>query len=154
MLHLREHSGHLYAGGSAAYDDYVEQLLLLQLGGAGYGALEVGQDGVLQSHGLRHCFHRHGLALDVLVAVEVGGSTGGKHQVVVVHLADGRLYQFLVRIDGAQLGHAEVHVLAVLENLAEGERYGAGLHSGRGHLVDERRELVVVVPVDKYNLES
>ena len=54
--------------------------------------------------------------------------------------------------DAANFGHAEVEILATLENLSEREGDAARLDTGRCNLVDERWELVVVVSVNEHHL--
>ena len=90
-LHLRQGAGNLHTGGATAHDHHVEQFLSLLLGGAGERALQVGEQGVAQAHGLGHGLHGHGPLFDVLVAKEVGCGSGRQNQVVVVDLADGGL---------------------------------------------------------------
>ena len=121
VLHFRERTGYLHARGAAAHNDDVEQLLSLHVTGTRQGALEVVQKGIAQAHRLADILHGHGFLLHVLIAKEVGRRTSRQHEIVVVHLADARLDDFLLGEDGAHLGHAVVEILALLENLAKGE---------------------------------
>ena len=56
--------------------------------------------------------------------------------------------------NAAHLGEAEVEVLSTLEDLAERESDAARFDARGGYLVDERGELMVVVAVDEYDLET
>ena len=153
VLHLRQCAGYLHTRGAAAHNHHVQQFLPFGVGGAGQGALKVVEQCVAQPHGLAHVLHGHGLLLHVLVAEEVGRSTRGEHQVVVAHLTDGGLNDFVFGEDAAHLRHAVVEVLALLKNLAEGEGNRTRLNAGRGYLIDERWKLVIVVAVDEYDLK-
>ncbi len=41
----------------------------------------------------------------------------------------------------------------LFEYFPEGKRNGTGLHTHRGHLVNQRRELVIIVLVDQHDLK-
>ena len=68
--------------------------------------------------------------------------------------ADGGLQDFLFGEDAAHFGEAEVEVLSTLEDLAERESDAARFDARGGYLVDERGELMVVVAIDEYDLET
>ena len=59
---------------------------------------------------------------------------------------------FLFLVDGFHLGHAVEKVFPSLKNAPERKGYIAGLKTGRGHLIDKGRKLVIVVFVDQHNL--
>ena len=71
-----------------------------------------------------------------------------------MHLTDGGLQNLLFGEDAAHLGEAEVEIFATLKDLAEGESDATRLNARRGHLIDERRELVVVVTIDEHDLKT
>ena len=154
VFHLRQGAGHFHTRGAAADNDDVEQLLALGFRRAGEGAFEVLEQGVAQAHGFAHVLHRDGVFGHVFVAEEVGGGAGGENQIVVVDFADGGLQDFLFGENAAHLGEAEVEVLSTLEDLAERESDAARFDARGGYLVDERGELMVVVAVDEYDLET
>ena len=79
--------------------------------------------------------------------------TGSDYQVIVFQFSDRGKYQVLFPYDRFHFGQPEKEVFPLLENLTEREGDGARFESGRGHLVEQWRELVVVVLVNQYDLE-
>ena len=59
----------------------------------------------------------------MLVAEEVGGSSGGENQIIIIHFPYGSLYDFLFGKHRPHLCHAEIKVISVLKDFAERERY-------------------------------
>ena len=68
--------------------------------------------------------------------------------------ADRGLNGFIFFVDRHHLSHAEIVVGIALKQPPNRKRNVAGLQSGRGHLIDEWRKLVVVVFVYDYHLKA
>ena len=148
-FHFREHAGNFYAGGSTAYNNDIEQFLLFKFGSTSNGALDVREDGILQSHRLINSFHRHCLVLYISVTEKIRGCSGCQNQIIVFHLTDGGLDKLLFWENSAQFSHAIIEVFLVLKVFAKRKGDGTGFHSGRRYLIDKRRKLVVVVFINE-----
>ena len=95
-------------------------------------------------------FHGVGVAFDFLVAEEVGAGAGGDDEEVVVHApAVLQIDAACGGVDAAHFALAEAGVRAAVEQFAEGVADVGGRHEAGGHLVNQRREEVVVVFVDE-----
>ena len=152
LTHFCQSTGNFHTGRTAAYYHNVEQLSALFFCGAGIGTLKGIEQSITQTHGLVDGLHRHGLFLQTAVTKVIGSSAGSKDKIVVVELANGGLNYLVLRIYGTQLTHSVEHILAAGKHLAEREGNGAYLQTGSGNLVNERRELMEIVLVDKNNL--
>ncbi len=109
---------------------------------------------VAKSHRVADSLHRECVARNLLVAKEIGCCPHAQHQVVVVNGADRGLNSFFFFVDRLHLSHAEIVVGIALEQPPDRKRDVAGLQTSRGYLVDEWRELVVVVFVYDYHLKA
>ena len=93
---------------------------------------------------------RPGVLLGALGAEVVGRRAGGDDQVVVVHgaaVVEGD--QLLGGVDAGDLALPEADVLLRHPGGAQEERHVTGVQAGGGHLVQQRLERVVGVPVDQ-----
>ena len=153
-LHLRQRSGNLHTSSTTTYNYNIEQLLTLLLCSAGQRTLEVGEQGIAQTHCLGHSLHRYCPLLDVLIAKEIGCGSGCQYKIVVVDLADRGLQNLLVGVYHTSLSHAEIEVLALAEYLTEGERDTARVDTSRGYLINKRWKLMEVVLVDQHYLHA
>ena len=153
-FHLRESTRNLHSRGAAAHNHHIEQLLTLLLRGTCQRAFKIAQQRVTQSHSLRDGLHRHCLIGYIAVSEKVACSAGGKDKIVILHLSDRRLYDFLLRKDGTHLCHTEIEVVLTTEYLSERKRYLPGLDARRGNLIYQRRELMVVVSVHQNHLHA
>jgi len=57
----------------------------------------------------------------------------------------------LAEVDGDNVVHLHIHIVMAAENVAEGKRRIAGRKCARCHLIKERLELLIVIPVDERN---
>ena len=153
IFHLRQCACYFDTSGTTTDNHNIEQFLSLGFAGAGESALKIFEQGVAESHGFTHILHGNGVLFHVFIAEEVGGCSCRKDQIVVRNLTNGGLENLLVGEYTTHLSHAEIKILTAMKKFAEGERDTAGLDASRSHLIDERWELVVVVAVDKDNLE-
>ena len=88
-----------------------------------------------------------------LHAKEVRNASGGQYQIVVLQERLIRLDDSGVEIDAMDVGHSEVDERMPPKETSDGIGDLARPQLGRGYLVQEREEGVVVVPVDQRGSE-
>ena len=89
----------------------------------------------------------------ILVAKEISGSSCCKDQIVVRNFTDRSLENILFSKHATHLRQAEIEIFASVEKLSEGERDATGFNARRSHLIDEWRELVIIVTVNQHHLK-
>jgi hypothetical protein len=152
-LEFGNRAGQFHARGAAAHHHVVEQPFLDAQVVGEHGLFHVLENLAAHVEGLRHLLEREALLDEFVVAEVVGARPRAEHQHVVADVADGGLHAVLLRHDPVDEGHAEVEVLFVVEDLAQGGGNGVGFEAGRCHLVEQRLERMVVVPVEHHQLE-
>ena len=151
-LHFGERSGDLDARCASARDDHVQQFVAFALRGRGERPFEVRQQRIAQCRRLRDALHRQRVAPEVFVSVEVGRRARGQHEFVVLQRPDRGPQGVALRVDGLRFGHSEVEIALFAEDPAERKRDRRGLQTGRRHLINQRLELMIVVPVHEHHL--
>ena len=153
LLHLRHSPRNFYPRRTASDDHDVHQRLSAHRVFLRLCLFKVTQDGVAQPHGLAHRLHRECGSLNLLVAEEVCPGTCRQNKVVVMDVAYGSRDLLPGCIHRLHLCHTEEEVFLSLEEPTEGERDAARFETGRGDLINQGRELVVIVLVDQDHLE-
>ena len=153
LLHLRHSPRNFYPRRTASDDHDVHQRLPARRVFLRLRLFKIPQDGVAQLHGLANGLHGERGGLDFLVPEEVCPGTCRQYKVVVVDVAYGSHDPLPGRIHRFHLRHPEEEVLVSLEETAEGEGDAARFETGGSHLINQWRELVIVVLVDQNHLE-
>ncbi len=151
--HLRERPGDLGPGGPGADDDEGEGPLLDQAGLALHRVEDVDDLGA-QPVGVVDRVEREGVLLGPGGLEEARPRAGRQHQRVAGEAAPvlGR-DRPLRGVHGCGLGDHHLHVGMGVEQLVQGEGDVGARQLRRRHLVEQRLELVVVVPVDQGDVD-
>jgi len=151
---LRDGAGHLDPGRASADDREAEEPAPggRVLGPA--GSLELGQDPVAQGEPFAELFQPHRVLGERPVAEVIALGAGGQHEVVVANRSVVGQQAAPVEVDAGDLGLAEVGVVQRADELAHGPRDLTGIQERACHLVEQRREQVVVVAVDDEDVDG
>ena len=146
VAELGERAGGLDAGGTTT-DDHDAQVGVLAVDGE---LLEVLEELVAHLEGVRALVERDRELLGTGGAEEVGGDAVGEHEVVVGDRDVAvEAKQLLVVVDAGDDALEEAHVALAGAHGAQEPRDVAGVQAGGGHLVEQRLERVVRVPVNQ-----
>ena len=126
-------------------------LTRLALIGAGFtcGALELMNEMTAQRDCLLQRLHRIGVARNALVAEEIRRRTSRKHEVIVGDLTVLRDQHAPILIDTKRLRHKEIDIVVVLEELACGVGDLRRREYSRTHLIEQRLEQMIIMPIHK-----
>ena len=151
---LGQRAGVLHAGRPAAHDHEGEPLRPLGRIGGLRRPLQARQDVVAEPHRLVERLHADG-PLGQLGVSEVGvGAAGRQHQGVVGdRVAAGHREPAGVEVDGGDSGLAEADVAGAAEHRPERVGDVGRVEQRGGHLVQQRREQVVVAGVEQEDVD-
>jgi hypothetical protein len=99
-----------------------------------------------------HIFHRDGVLPDVFHPEIVGLRTRCDHEPVVVQFSVAQYYFVVRSIHTLQFAHTEMDIRIFPEQLAKGITDVGILQETRGYLVNKRRKKIVIVLIDKGDL--
>jgi hypothetical protein len=86
-----------------------------------------------------------------MVPEKIGGAAQCDHQPVIADVTDAGVDDFPRRVDPVDFRDVDMDVAGVLKDLPEREGDARRLEAGRGNLVHQRLEFVVVMTVDQIN---
>ena len=89
------------------------------------------------------------MRLPLVVAEVVGAAARRDDQMVVVDFAVGQLHALRATSTADRLRQPHLEVVLPAQDPANRRRDVAGRQPGRGHLIEQRREDVVVAPIDQ-----
>jgi len=78
---------------------------------------------------------------------------GSHHEVIVVHVADGRLHDLTGCINRQRLRHTKEEIRMVVKYLPERVHDRLRLYPCSGHLIKKRLKSVEILPVDEHDLD-
>ena len=118
------------------------------------GALEGQQDATPQQQRIVERLQARRVRSPLVVAeVVVRGATGHEQEVIGQRRAVGTQHAARGQVDRGDLGHADRHVALVAQDVAQRRGDVTGREPGRGHLVEQRLEQVVVGAVDQGDVD-
>ena len=145
---IRDRTGHLDAGGTAADDDESQQASPLVFVFHNFRALKGNQDAAADSRAIFNSLQAGRIARPLIVTeIRVRG-TGRDHQIVVGNFAGLRLNALLLRADAAHIFHENRGIALRAQNVPD--RPGdIRRRQCRGcHLIKKRLEAMVILSVD------
>jgi len=153
-LHLGQRPGGLDPGGSATDDDRTEALVRVALGGH---QLKAGEDDVAHLECLPAGVDPAGVLLRPGDTEEIGAHARGDDQFVVANrLAAAHDDLLLLEIDAGHGRPAEAREVAAIVGRPAAQRICdiTGVQCAGGHLVEQRLECRVRMPVDDHHLAA
>ena len=145
---LRECAGAFDAGGTAAHDREGQQLLSGLLVRRPVRGFEPRDDPVSQQQHVLQVLHRERSLGDGLVTEIGGGAAARQDQVVVAQGPAVGPHRLPLEVHGLDLPEPELGIADPAEDAPHRVRDVRAVHGRGGHLVEQGREQVVVVPVD------
>jgi hypothetical protein len=144
----------LDAGGPAAHD-YEVELTPVDERGLGVDGLEPFEHVVAQADRVLERVQGRGVVRGPGHAEPGGHGAHGHHQVIEGHLeVVGQPHRPPVPVDADDLPPAHVQVALAVEQAADGMGHVGGVQAGGRHLVQQRLERGVVLPVDQGDLDG
>ena len=145
---IGDRPGRLHPRGPCSDHDHVQRTLV-DARGVGVSVLEGLEQAGAQSVGIGHRVEREGVLLRAGRVEEVGPRACGEHEVVAAEsLAVARRDSPARDVDTGDLGEFHRDAGVRCEDPPKGPGDVDHGQLGRGHLVQQRLELVVVVPID------
>ena len=149
---LGQRAGHLHARGARTHHGEGQPGLAACRVGFAFGLLEGGQHAAADGEGVAQGLEAGGV-LGPVVAPEIAvRGAGGQDEVVEMDVLTAVQHHAVRgRVDGGHLAHQHRQVAArdlIAQDVADGRRDGGRRQAGRGHLVEQGLEKVVVGAVD------
>ena len=150
---LDERPGFLYTGGAAAHHHEGEHLatgclVILML----VGPLEHVKHMVPDVQGLLQGLHAVGVLCHFLHAKEIVGGAGCQHQIVIADLPVVGEEHFALLVYPLGLGHEELHILVLTEEIADGISNLLSAQHGSGKLIQQGLEQMVIVTIHQEHI--
>ena len=149
MSRIAKRTGHFGAGRTCSHNDEVQGAFLDERGIA-FGSLKDRENARAQALGIMEGIQRVAVLVGPRCAEEVRLRPSRKHQKVALILLSVRSYRGTgCEVGGDNLGHYHVHIRVLFENTAQTESGIAGRQHGRGYLIEQRLELLIVILVEQ-----
>jgi len=153
LCQLGDGTGELHTGRTAAHHDESELALAQHIRGGVLRLLEGHQDLASQGRGIVDALQARGIGLPFVMA-EIGVARAGRHHQPVI--ADAPFIGLDLAVRPVDPGHprqAHGGILLAPEDAADGGGDLGRRETGRRHLIEQRLEQVIIMPVDDRHIQ-